>query len=807
MSLEENAKTHDMSECKAAAKNTEESLDCYRAMAENKLRESVERSRVLIDALPDLIFRYSSEGVYLDAEVKDLERLTENGRKLYEAGKLIGANLYDAVPFELAEMVMKVIGRVVETGKTQVIEYKYLVAGEPRHHESRIIKSGPAEVMSIVRDITDRKLAEEALQYQLHYEQAVADISSRFVSSGGCIDENINHAIRLCGRLFGADRCYVFRFSDDVGYMTNTHEWCAEGVIPQIGRNQNYPISDTPWWTDQIRNSDIFQVADIEALPPEADKDKVEFRYEQIKSCLTIPMFREGKIFGFFGFDAVKEKKEWNDSQVALLKVIAETIAGAIINYESEQALKDSEERYREILATIEEGYYEVDLAGKIVFCNDSACRLFGGYSRKELLNTSYEKLFREPEEAFRTFNKVYVTGKAEKGLVLEIIRKDGSIAFGELSISVIKNKQGEVTGLKGLGRDVTERIVYERQLKYLSLYDQLTGIFNRAWFEAELERLDKSREYPITIVSADLDGLKLINDTLGHNAGDKLLVACANLIKESIRSSDILARVGGDEFSVILPRTDQATGESVVKRMRETINTYNENNKDLPLGLSLGLATADRSDISLKELFKRADDMMYRDKLYRSSSSRGKIVQSLLAALAERDYITEGHARRLEDLCRAVGEKINLGSHQLSDLALLTQVHDLGKVGVPDHILFKPGPLTEEEWQIMHTHPEKGYRIATTSPDLAGIADYILKHHECWDGSGYPLGLKGTEIPVECRILAIVDAFDAMTSKRPYNKKRTTEEAVQEIKKHSGIQFDPALVPVFLDVLSEVKG
>jgi len=783
-----------------------EDITAYR-LAEHKLRESEERNRVLVEALPDLIFRYSSEGVYLDAEVKDLERLTEKGCKLYEAGKLIGSSLYDAIPADLADMVMKVISRVVETGEAQVVEYSYLVAGEHRHHESRIVKSGHHEVMSIVRDITDRKRVEETLQYQLHYEKVVAEISSRFVGSGvGCIDENINYAIRLCGRLFGADRCYIFRFSDDGCYMTNTHEWCAEGVISQIERNRNYPVSDTPWWAEQIKNNDIFQVADIEALPPEADKDKVEFRYEQIKSCLTIPMYRDGKIFGFFGFDAVKEKKNWTESQVALLKVIAETIAGAIINYESEQALRESEERYREILATIEEGYYEVDLTGRMVFCNDASCRLFGDYSREELLGTSYAQLYRDPVEAYRTFNQVYVTGKPEKGLVLEMIRKDGSFGFGELSISLVRDKQGEVTGFKGIGRDVTERIEHEKQLKYLSLYDQLTGIFNRAWFEAELDRLDKSREYPITIASADLDGLKLINDTLGHNAGDKLLVACAGLLKESIRSSDILARVGGDEFSVILPFTDKATGESVVKRMREAINSYNENNEDLPLGLSLGLATADHGDLSLKELFKRADDMMYRDKLYRSSSSRGKIVQSLLAALAERDYITEGHARRLEDLCRLVGEKVNLGSHQLADLALLAQVHDLGKVGVPDHILFKPGPLTDDEWQIMRTHPEKGYRIATSSPDLAGIADYILKHHERWDGSGYPLGLEGTEIPVECRILAIVDAFDAMTSKRPYNKKKTTEEAVEEIKKHSGSQFDPDLVPVFLEVLNEVS-
>jgi diguanylate cyclase (GGDEF)-like protein len=384
------------------------------------------------------------------------------------------------------------------------------------------------------------------------------------------------------------------------------------------------------------------------------------------------------------------------------------------------------------------------------------------------------------------------------------MIRKDGSVRYGELSVSLTKDKEGNITGFKGIGKDVTERIEYERELQYLSMHDQLTGIYNRAYFEVELKRLESSRDFPVTIISADLDGLKLINDTMGHDAGDRMLVNCAAVLKSALRKSDLLARVGGDEFAAILPRTDRERGEKIIRRMRNKIAGYNSRNKDLPLGISLGVATADEAVGTLKNLYKKADDMMYRDKLYRSSSSRGKIVQSLLAALAERDYITEGHARRLERLCRAVGEKVNLSSHRLADLALLAQVHDLGKVGIPDNILFKPGPLTAEEWEIMQGHPEKGYRIATSSPDLAGIADFILKHHERWDGSGYPLGLRGEEIPIECRIMAIVDAYDAMTSQRPYNKAMTAEEAVNELKANAGSQFDPQLVKIFLSVLKE---
>jgi diguanylate cyclase (GGDEF)-like protein len=363
----------------------------------------------------------------------------------------------------------------------------------------------------------------------------------------------------------------------------------------------------------------------------------------------------------------------------------------------------------------------------------------------------------------------------------------------------------GNIAGAIETFRDITERKYYEERLQHLSLHDQLTGLYNRSYFESELNRLNKSREYPITILFADLDNLKLINDSMGHNTGDKLLKYCTAVLRRSLRGSDILARIGGDEFAAILPRTSKKAGEEIVSRISLQLEHYNQKKrKNQPfLSISLGLATAEDAGESLLETVKEADDLMYRDKLHRGASAGYQMIASFLATLGERDFITEGHARRLEELCLKIGKKIDLSRKQLLNLSLLAQVHDIGKVGIPDRILFKEGLLDESERKIMQLHCEKGYRIAVSSANLPEIADLILKHHENWDGSGYPLGIKGEEIPIECRILAIADAYDAMTSDRPYRKATSSQMAIEELKKYSGTQFNPELVEIFLSIIS----
>ncbi len=225
-----------------------------------------------------------------------------------------------------------------------------------------------------------------------------------------------------------------------------------------------------------------------------------------------------------------------------------------------------------------------------------------------------------------------------------------------------------------------------------------------------------------------------------------------------------------------------------------------------MPLSISLGLAVSDGPDYTLEETYRMADNKMYNNKLQHGTKARADIVSSLLASLFERGNLAEGERDQVHELSIRMGQALGLKDDRLANLALLAQVYDLGKVGLPDstlhsNMLSKCGGLSEAEREAIHRHPEAGYRIASSSPELAGVADLILKHHENFDGSGYPVGLKGENIPTECRILAVAIAYSAMTNKRAYAETLTHEEALAELKRCAGSQFDPTIVEIFLQL------
>jgi len=343
-----------------------------------------------------------------------------------------------------------------------------------------------------------------------------------------------------------------------------------------------------------------------------------------------------------------------------------------------------------------------------------------------------------------------------------------------------------------------------QEQLNEMSLYDSLTGLYNRNFFEEEMKRYSDWRSSPVGILVCDVDGLKFINDTLGHQSGDQILICTADILRQIFRSSDIVARIGGDEFAVLLLETNSEIVEKILQRLRQAVQDYNSRYPELPLSLSLGHAVSDREATDMQALFREADNRMYREKIQSEGSARSTYLQALTGTMQARDFDTEGHCDRLQELGASLARSLNLSKDFINDFFLLARFHDLGKVGIPDHILFKPGPLTKEERRQMMQHSEIGHRIASSVPDLEPIADYILMHHEWWDGGGYPLGLSGRDIPLICRILAIVDAYDAMISDRPYSKALTREEAITELKRHAGTQFDPELVEKFIRILKD---
>ncbi len=407
-----------------------------------------------------------------------------------------------------------------------------------------------------------------------------------------------------------------------------------------------------------------------------------------------------------------------------------------------------------------------------------------------------------DPAELKKYYNQVERNGSTiYTEVYTKITVKEENVYLG-ITASPLLNSQGEMAGAIQSLRNISTQKKAEEDLKYLSLHDQLTGLYNRSYFEEEIRRLDSGRNHEAGVIMCDVDGLKLVNDSLGHSTGDKLLKAAATVLKNSFRSNDMVARIGGDEFAVLIPQSNEKVLESAQNRIEKAVELYNRDNPELPLSISMGWAFRKDPGVSLKQIIEEADNNMYRNKLLRNRSAHSSIVQALMKTLNVRDFNTENHGDRLKNLVVRFSHQLGLPEQKIHDLSLLARFHDIGKVGIPDRILFKPGPLTSEEWTIMKGHAEIGYNIAKSAQELLHVSEWILAHHERWDGQGYPRGIKGAEIPLECRILSIIDAYDAMTSDRPYRKALSHQEAVVELQKNAGTQFDPELVEEFLAIM-----
>lgn len=364
--------------------------------------------------------------------------------------------------------------------------------------------------------------------------------------------------------------------------------------------------------------------------------------------------------------------------------------------------------------------------------------------------------------------------------------------------------QQEKLVYIVGSSQDITERKRAEEKIRYLSFHDSLTGLYNRAFTEGEMSRLDTERQLPISIVMIDLNGLKLVNDTYGHSIGDDMLKCAAEILRSSCRKEDIIARWGGDEFVMLLPQTAEEDAQNICRRIADQCCKVCV--KDLPVSLALGYSIKENIKKSLEEVLQEAEDKMYKQKLAEARNVKNSLGKALIKTLEEKSFETEAHIQSMQEMALQIGEKLNLPTSELNRLKLLLKLHDIGKINILEEILLKEEPLTEEEWEIIKKHTEIGCRITRSTEEFAHVSEDVLAHHERWDGTGYPKGLKGEEIPLLARITAFVDACEVMKSGRPYKKALSGREVIAEIKKCAGTQFDPHLVQTFLLIFDTEK-
>jgi len=660
-----------------------------------------------------------------------------------QKGTIILNNIIDN-PMEL----IKLCGRVALTGQSKSFEgYSKL---RDRWYEVKVFSHKKYYFSIVFNNITERKIKEEKLKEKNIKLNNIFNNSNDIIYSLSWPDLNVKFVSKAVKKIFGYT---VEEFKSDADLLKKiTHpddKYIHEKALDYLKKNG-------------------FSIREFRIITKQGNIKWLSGKGKLIYDENNKPIRAEGVM------------REITERKVA------------------DNQLKYSEEMYETIFNSAPIGIIIENKKGEIIKVNDSECEMTG-YTKDELIGNNVKDIFVLPEHqelADKNIDRL-INGE-ELEFDIKITKKNGEIIYEHMKETNITFPDGS-KGILSMHIDINERKKKEKKIRYLSYRDHLTGLYNRRYFEEEMIRLDTQRQLPLSIIMVDINGLKIINDSYGHEKGDQMLIETGNLLKEELREEDILARHGGDEFTILLPKTSYGEAEKIINRLK------NKNNKrsreGIIISFSLGFATKQKMDENIKEILKKADDDMYRNKLSESRSNKNKIVQNLINTLDAKSSETKEHAMRMTKLARDLGEKIELINSELNNLALLATLHDIGKTTISEEILTKPGKLTEEEWEIIKEHPIKGYKIASASEEFAVVAEEILCHHEHWNGNGYPNGLKGEEIPYLARIISIIDAYDVMTNERPYSKPISQKEALAEIKKYSGQQFDPKLAKEFINM------
>lgn len=465
------------------------------------------------------------------------------------------------------------------------------------------------------------------------------------------------------------------------------------------------------------------------------------------------------------------------------------------VQKQTETDLREENSELQRYISVTKDLYCIFSFSGKIIKIN-RAWRESLGYSDAQMVGKSiFEIIVNDDVYATKfAISESVKSGGLDK-FVNRVLSHKGIIRYYEWRVKVFENS------IYASGRDISDLIMTREKLEYYHNRDALTGMYQRSFIQSSSEAMVLPYQLPLSVIFVDLNGLKLINDSYGHDQGDELLRTISRKIQSFQREGDIFVRYGGDEFVLLLPYTPYDVACSVADKIKnsDTLKIAGRFPAEW-VSISLGVATKTGIEDSVEDIILEADRLMYEDKLRKSRKHKNSIIEGIKSnprLLRKWDLI---HAENVADHAGNIAEKMGLDPSLQALVKKAALVHDIGKITVPSKILNKDSSLTQKELELIRRHPESGYQILRSVDEYASVAMIVLSHHEWVDGSGYPEKLKGEDIPLASRIIAVADSFDAMTCGRAYTDCKTTEEAIQELRACSGSQFDPEVVAVFIE-------
>ena len=481
------------------------------------------------------------------------------------------------------------------------------------------------------------------------------------------------------------------------------------------------------------------------------------------------------------------------------------TIEMALHQHRQEKVFHEKLDWLLTILNSIGDAVIAADEQGQVTFINPTA-QFLTGWSASDAMGKDLNKIFVVIDENTGQLMEDQFIRVMNEGSIfcptssMLLLNRSGERIPIDNTVAPIKNAKGVITGAVIVFRDCSERRKAEAEINYLSFHDKLTGLYNRAYFEDQMRRLDTERQLPISIIMGDLNNLKLTNDAFGHNEGDKLLSYTAEVLRNTCRREDVVARWAGDEFTILLPQTEEKVAWAICERITRNCSLLPAD----PIRPSIALGVASKTSLfqDMHEVMSQAEDKMYRNKLLNMKEIRNSVIASLVKALEELKVEPEGHSWRMQQLAVDLGYFMGLSDYLLDELVLAVALHDIGKITIPIHILQKGKELNSFEMEILQKYPEKGYRLVNVSDELSHIAPIILSVQERWDGKGYPQGAKGEEIPLLARIIAVINVYDLLTNQRIYKPAVSSQEALAELERYSGSQFDHLVVTQFVKMI-----